>query len=375
MIRRLYVHNFKCFINFEIRQGDFQLIAGPNGAGKSAFFEVLKRLKAFICEDARIYAAFPITHTSQGLTGNDGVLRVELDLEDHAGKMFSYTLEVEYDRQQMQQRVALEHLTCNQTPLFEARRGEAQLYRDDGSTGPRFPMDWTQSGVGFLMPGKDNIQMTWFKKRLASIWTLRIAPDQMREESRKEVPFPAENLANFADWYRFVVQDQPDTAYRLTEVLRERISGFRSLRLQDAGEGKILYAVFESETGAPFDIPFEQLSEGQKALVGLYAVLISHFSRSDVTLCIDEPENFLALPEIQPWLDSAYEACNDGRRQLLLISHHPRIINFLAADTGIWFERTRETGPSRSYPITVTSRSPISIDQLIERGWIDGGKI
>ena len=171
----------------------------------------------------------------------------------------------------------------------------------------------------------------------------------------------------------YLAQAQPDVIQKLTSDLRFRLPGFHTLRLKDAGEGKILYASFESDVGKKsIDIPFGQISEGQKALIGLYAALYGLFSDNDATLCVDEPENFLALPEVQPWLDRLYEMCQEETRQGLIISHHPCVLNFLAADTGIWFERSNGTGPTRNWAISLNADSLISVDQLIERGWIDG---
>jgi predicted ATPase len=375
MIRRLYVHNFKSFINFEIRFGEFQLLAGPNGGGKSALFDVLGRLKALVCQGERIHSVFPPENRTRGMAGAVGSINLELDLEDQEKNIYAYSLEVEYEDSQRLQRISAEKLTFNKMPLFESSQGEAQLYKDNGESGPHFPVDWSQSGVGFIMPSNVNTKMTWFKTRLARTWMLRIVPDLIAEESRREAVWPSPNLSDFADWYRFLVQSRPDVIYDLTEALRSRIEGFRALRLKDAGEGKLLFASFEGDKGTkPVDISFQQLSEGQKALIGLYSTFYGLFSEDSATLCVDEPENFLALPEIQPWLDSVYEASEDEARQVFLISHHPRIINFLAAETGIWFERENGTGPTRTFRIHADPKSPISIDQLIERGWINGGQ-
>jgi hypothetical protein len=102
-----------------------------------------------------------------------------------------------------QQHIAEERLIYNQSPLFESIKGAAQLYRDNGSAGPNFPMDWTQSGVGFVMAGKDTTKMTWFKERLSRVWILCIAPDMIKDESRREAISPQSNLNDFADWYRY----------------------------------------------------------------------------------------------------------------------------------------------------------------------------
>jgi predicted ATPase len=85
-------------------------------------------------------------------------------------------------------------------------------------------------------------------------------------------------------------------------------------------------------------------------------------------ICIDEPENFLALPEIQPWLKKLYDECDERGLQILIISHHPRIINFLASDSGYWF--SRENNLTRIQKISSENESSLSIAELVERGWI-----
>jgi len=67
--------------------------------------------------------------------------------------------------------------------------------------------------------------------------------------------------------------------------------------------------------------------------------LIYALRSEGVTLCMDEPENFLALAEIQPWLVTLYDFCTDGELQALLASHHPQLIDYLAVSSGYWFER------------------------------------
>lgn len=96
----------------------------------------------------------------------------------------------------------------------------------------------------------------------------------------------------------------------------------------------------------------------------LYCVLDENY-----TLCLDEPENFLALPKIQPWLDKLYDQCHDHHAQALLISHHPKLINYLASDAGYWFSR-KNNGPVRTQRVTDEDDTGLSVAELVARGWI-----
>ncbi len=41
MLKRLYVDNYKCLVNFEFVPQQIQLLLGVNGTGKSSVFDVL----------------------------------------------------------------------------------------------------------------------------------------------------------------------------------------------------------------------------------------------------------------------------------------------------------------------------------------------
>ena len=127
----------------------------------------------------------------------------------------------------------------------------------------------------------------------------------------------------------------------------------------------------DSEDKNTIDYHLGALSDGQKALIILYT-LIYCMKSEDYTLCIDEPENFLALPEIQPWLRQLYDFCDEGKLQALLISHHPECINYLlASPIGYWFER-QSNAPVRVRKISneEADDSGLKISELIARGWL-----
>ena len=116
----------------------------------------------------------------------------------------------------------------------------------------------------------------------------------------------------------------------------------------------------------PISYYFHELSEGQKVLIALYALV--YCTPENSLICIDEPENFLALPEIQPWFDTLYDQCAERNLQALLISHHPKIINLLASDSGYWF--SRENNLTRIQKISAENESGLSISELVEL-WLD----
>jgi predicted ATPase len=120
-------------------------------------------------------------------------------------------------------------------------------------------------------------------------------------------------------------------------------------------------------TTIPFS--FDELSDGQRILICLYA-LLNFVVDGHGCLFLDEPENYLALPEIQPWLMELRDRIDDHGGQVILISHHPEIIDYLAPELGLVFERVG-VGPVRVRPYNPDD--VLSPSEQIARGWEDRG--
>jgi len=88
------------------------------------------------------------------------------------------------------------------------------------------------------------------------------------------------------------------------------------------------------------------------------------------TIFVDEPDNFVALREIQPWLLAAEAALEDHKGQLILISHHPEILNQWASKYGLRFFR-EDNGHVRTTKFKVDPKGNLQPAELIARGWED----
>ena len=197
---------------------------------------------------------------------------------------------------------------------------------------------------------------------------VRPNPVLMVSESTREENFLSNSADNFASWYRFMSQENQAGAFELTSALRTIIDGFHSFRLKDSGEEtKSLQVAFSSENGELVYYKFKELSDGQRMIILLYTLI--SINQKGSCLCIDEPENFLALPEIQPWLLSLFDISQERDIQAILVSHHPEIINYLGSDSGCWFERS-PNGATRMQQIHETGEQGITLSELIARGWL-----
>jgi len=372
VLKRIYIDNYKSLVNFDIQINNINLFIGANGSGKSAVVEVLNAIRQFICDGVRVETIFKTESKTrwQNLTHQS----FELEIKNEEG-LYRYQLSIEHHEDKQRTRVKYERLFFEDNPLLRLEEGgEVHLYRDNFSEGPSYPVDWSLSAVGAIPPRHDNTKLTWFKNRLEKFIIVQIIPPMMVGESPQEVTHPSQYLENFTSWYRYISQDQ-GMAFQLMSELKQVLPGFDYFRFEAVGEKHRLLKVYfqHEQEQSSIGYNFYELSDGQRMLIALYTLLYAARSEQNCryTLCLDEPENFLALQEIQPWLTELYDRCSDGEIQALLISHHPEFINYLlASPIGYWFER-QSNCPTRVKPVSLKENNGFSFSEIIARGWLN----
>ncbi|MGP0063841.1 MAG: AAA family ATPase [Isosphaeraceae bacterium] len=382
MISKIYIDNYKCFANFAYQPGPLQLLMGVNGTGKTAIFDVLDVLRKFIVAGKSCTSAFP--HETLTAWDRRTEQTFELSLKGKGGEYY-YRLVIDQNRSarknrtrgEEQNRVLSEELQFDRRPLCQFDGEEAHLFRDDGTAGPVFPLDWSRSAIATIPARKDNSLLSWFRWRLNRIFVLSPDPLRMISRSEGEQHRPDRLLHQLASWIRHLQLESPEACRQLNESLRQDgLAGCSGYKFSHQGEGaytlKFEFGSPDSNSGREsntFILGLDQLSTGQRTLVSLYTMLHGAVG-PDVTLCIDEPDNYVALREIQPWLVALTDKVKDTGGQCLLISHHPELIDYLAADCGIRFFR-ENGGPVRVQPFEWNEDDVIRPAEVVARGWED----
>ena len=103
-------------------------------------------------------------------------------------------------------------------------------------------------------------------------------------------------------------------------------------------------------------------------LIALYS-LVRLAAGQGYTLFLDEPDNYVALSEIQPWLVELADACGDTVPQAVLCSHHPELIDYLGADRGVLLEG-ESSGVTRAKTLADgVVDDGLKLSERIARGW------
>lgn len=367
MIARLYANNFRCLVAFETRFDSFNVLCGPNGAGKSSVFDVLKFIQDLAGGDCFLGGERERDVARLDLTNwlDSKIQEFELGVTAE-GHSFTYLLHIEQVSGDLKPRILRERATCDEKEIFN-RNLEGVTFPKPAGVASGFPLDWRQAALGAIQPTPSRREVEILQKAIAKILILRPSPRRVEKESKSESKTPQLDLSNLVSWYRSLYQEQ-----EWTDSLRESLQGvwpdFKSFRLVDVGlDAKALQLRFgEREMGSLF---LHQLSDGEKALIGLYMVRAALATGAVQTVLSDEPDNYVGLPELQPWVLSLRELL-DEERQALIISHHPEVLGNAGEEFGRYLWRDNHTSPTRIEALKVPAG--LTAGEAVTRGWIRG---
>lgn len=382
MIKRLFVDNYKCLVNFDLPLKELSLLLGPSGAGKTSVLDTVYALRQLLSGEAKVtdHDAFPTRTLTRWQRRNLQVFEIDVVLQS---ENFSYRLEVEHEQDTRLARIRHETLTVDGHSLFEFVLSEVQLFRDDPnrgiSKGPSYTADWKESALARVFPGPANRRLTRFLDYMRRILVCSIHSPGLMTDSTEEISMLERDGSNFADWYRHTHQERPDLTAALTEGLTDVIgAGFNGIRLEKVGhDARSLKIAFDNQADGDsrdgYELRFDEISDGQRALIVLYG-MITLVRDQGYTLFIDEPENYVALREIQPWLMCLNDATGETFPQAVVSSHHPELIDYLGYEHGIMLQRETsgvitvgrpQTAPGSGEEATVG----LKLSELVARGW------
>jgi len=357
MLTRLYIDNFRCFVKFEHKPGKRELILGANGSGKSTFAEVLRLLCLLVGKGEMVGDLFPPNHRTRWLIQPKQTFELEARVDNGD---YAYRLAIEERGSPPQTLITSETLTADGEPIFEFMDGNVHRYTGDRQRKLIYTFDQRRSALATM---GDNRKLTGFKEWIGKLYSFKINPLVMGARAQSENLIPSADLLNFAAWYRHLFQEDPEQDTALRGSLGACLDGFSLLKLEAIGQNvRLLVAEFGKNR-----FYFDELSDGQRCLICLYTIL--HFLiAKGATVIIDEPDNFISLREIQPWLMAVTDAVEEGDGQVLLISHHPEIINQWAPGNGVLFVRDG-AGPGRVEKFRGDPESCLDPAELVASGW------
>ena len=362
-MKRLYIDNFRCFVNFEYKPERKQLLLGANGSGKSSLLDAIQTVKEFVLGTSPGPRAILDPRNRTGWQ-NVPTQVFEIEGEDK-GRSFIYRIETTTSENRGSNEVTLEILSVDGSLVVSKSKTGVNL--GDGPT-KLVDVSTRVKDISLVHFAKDYESVKAFLQWIERIYLLQINPPTMREIAPREEEFPSKGFSNIASVYRHLLQSDSAGNLEMTLALKETLDSFQALQFEESDIGKRLIARFGSPASSSLSLGLKELSDGQRSLIALYMILHFWIARG-YTVFIDEPDNFISLREIQPWLLEAESTADDNKGQLILISHHPEILNQWAREYGVLIvrEQNGHVAPPRAYKTDYDDI--LQPAETIARGW------
>jgi predicted ATPase len=346
VIRRFYVHNFRCLENFELPVSGLSsvLLIGNNGSGKTSVSLALEVLQKIARGTNQVGQLVKPKDLSRGRWEVPMRFEIEVELESNS---FAYTIAFEFPEGFKELRVWEEKLTVNGALVYSRELATVHLLRSGSDKEATFNIDWHLVALPIIQVKSGNDPLSVFKQWLACMLLLRPVPSQIRGESDRETLQPSPELADLGAWFSGLLAHSPSAYSRIDEYLKHLMPDLKDIINPQTGtDYRSMVVRFANENGN-FRLPFEDLSDGEKCFVIGALVLAASDAYDQPVLCFwDEPENYLAISEVQHFVLSLRRAFN-ARGQLIATSHNAEGIRCFSNENTFLLYRKNHVEPTR----------------------------
>jgi energy-coupling factor transporter ATP-binding protein EcfA2 len=353
VIRRLYVHNFRCLENFElsISGQSSVLLVGKNGAGKTAVGLALEILQRIARGTNRVGDLVKPKDLARGRT--DVPMRFEIEVELLSSEaligqgplIYSYVIAFELPEGFKELRVLEEKLTVDGKPVFTRKVAQVHLARTGHEKEAKFLIDWHLAALPIIQQQSRDDPLFVFKQWLARVLILQPIPSLISGESKGETLEPSRYVTNLGEWFSGVLAYAPAAYSSIDEYLKLLMPDLKDIKNPVVGsDTRSLVVQFSSEQGS-VNLPFGDLSDGEKCFMICALVLAANHTLGPWVCFWDEPDNYLAPSEVGHFVMALRTAFQSGG-QFIATSNNPEAIRRFSEENTLLLHRNSHLEPT-----------------------------
>ncbi len=352
MVRRLYVHNFRCLENFElpISGQSSILLIGKNGSGKSTVGRALEILQKIARGTNRVHDLLKPKDLARGRKDVPVRFEIEVDLND---MIFLYTIAFEFPDGFKELRVLDEKLTADGKIIYSRTGAEVFLAKSGQrkESEARFGLDWHLVALPIVQEQPPMRHLSNFKEWLARMLILRPVPSLILGDSAHETLEPNLDVTDFGAWFSGLLAYAPAAYGKIDEYLKQVMPDLKDIKNPVVGkDARSLIVQFANKQGN-LSLPFEDLSDGEKCFMICAVVLAAKDSYGPLLCFWDEPDNYLALSEVGHFVTHLRKSFQSGG-QFIATSHNPEAIRSFSDDNTLLLYRNSHLEPTIIRPLS-----------------------
>jgi predicted ATPase len=350
MIRRFYVHNYRCLENFELSISGLSsvLLIGRNGAGKSTVGHALELLQRIARGANRVGDLIKPKDITRGRSDVPMRFEIEVALDD---AVYNYAVAFEFPKGFKELRVYDERLTVDGSPIYIREISQVRLTKTGTDVDANFRIDWHLVALPIIQRNDPADPLNQFKQWLANALILRPVPMYIRGISDAETLQPNPQVTDFGAWFSGLLGTAPSAYSKIDTYLKQVMPDLKDVKNAVVGnEARSLTVQFSNKLGHA-TIPFEDLSDGEKCFM-IFALVIAANDAYGPLLCFwDEPDNYLSSSEVGASM-MALRRAFESVGQLIVSSHNGEAIRRFSDENTLVFYRNSHLEPSIVRPLT-----------------------
>ncbi|MCK4623699.1 MAG: AAA family ATPase [Phycisphaerae bacterium] len=321
MIKSMHIENFKCFKDFDIELGKFNVLVGPNDSGKTSFLQAI-RLAGYIGPNNSI------THgrleSALGMVlGQESVWRNSPDGQITITVRGSY-----FGKDESEQWPVL---------MIQSKNGikfQSDVQADKGTE------RWQQEDLERALDSGVDWRENWFSKAIGKIGYYQFEPDAMRKPSRISAKMK-ETGEGFPAFLAKISLESREVFFDLEKKFYSRFPYYKRLepnitKIENDQDAFCLW--FHTVRGE--ELSSESVSDG--VMLSLAFIALAYSPKPPNILLIEEPENGVHYASLKEIVSTLKDLSDNKDVQVILTTHSPYLLDLVEPEEVRVFAKDKE---------------------------------